>query len=214
MLGIGELLAARDGLLCDREQERNTALLRTRITQLWQTRLLRGCKLTVRDEIENALSYYRTTFLREIPRLYAEVEHHLGEAPAPFFRMGNWIGGDRDGNPNVDAATLELAMRRQCETAIDFYLAELHHLGAELSMSDQLVGCSEALKELAASAKDDSPHREGEPYRRAVLAISARVSATRLALTAQLAPTSPARSCRPMAGRRRSPPTSAFSSPR
>ncbi len=85
-----------------RELERNTAMLRTRITQLWQTRLLRDRKLTVRDEIENALSYYRTTFLREIPRLYAEVEHHLGEAPASFFRMGNWIGGDRDGNPNVD----------------------------------------------------------------------------------------------------------------
>ncbi len=185
MLAIAELLAARDGLHDPREVERNTALLRTRITQLWQTRLLRDRKLTVRDEIENALSYYRTTFLREIPRLYAEVEHLLGEAPAPFFRMGNWIGGDRDGNPNVDGTTLEIAMRRQCETALDFYLAELHHLGAELSVSDRLVGCSPELTALAASSRDDSPHREDEPYRRAMLAIASRVSATRLALTGE-----------------------------
>ena len=186
MLAIAELLATRDALHDPRDVARNTALLRTRITQLWQTRLLRDRKLTVRDEIENALSYYRTTFLREIPRLYAEIEHFLGEAPAPFFRMGNWIGGDRDGNPNVDGSTLEVAMRRQCETALDFYLAELHQLGAELSVSDRLVGCSAALTGLAAAAQDDSPHREDEPYRRAVMAISARVSATRLALTGEI----------------------------
>ena len=65
--------------------------------------MLRTEKLTVRDEIENALSYYTSTFLTEIPRLYAELEQQLGRPVAPFFRMGNWIGGDRDGNPNVDA---------------------------------------------------------------------------------------------------------------
>ncbi|MGI3902519.1 MAG: phosphoenolpyruvate carboxylase [Janthinobacterium lividum] len=182
-LAIAELLAARDGIQDSREFDRNTAMLRIRITQLWQTRLLRDRKLTVRDEIENALSYYRTTFLREIPRLYAEIEHHLGEAPASFFRMGNWIGGDRDGNPNVDGTTLEVALRRQCETALDFYLGELQHLGAELSVSERLVGSSPDLAVLAASSLDDSPHREDEPYRRALLAVSARVSATRLALT-------------------------------
>ena len=57
----------------------------------------------MRDEIENALSYYASTFLTEIPRLYADLEALLGRPVAPFFRMGNWIGGDRDGNPNVDA---------------------------------------------------------------------------------------------------------------
>ncbi len=184
-LAIAELLAARDGLYDARERERNAALLRTRITQLWQTRLLRYRKLTVRDEIENALSYYRTTFLREIPRLYAEVEHHLGEAAPSFFRMGNWIGGDRDGNPNVDGGTLDVALRRQCETAFDYYLGELHQLGAELSVSEMLVGCSPELTALAASSGDDSPHREDEPYRRAMLAVSSRVSATRQALTGE-----------------------------
>ncbi len=182
-LAIADLLAQRDGLFDERERERNATMLRTRITQLWQTRLLRYRKLTVRDEIENALSYYRTTFLREIPRLYAEVEYHLGETAPSFFRMGNWIGGDRDGNPNVDGETLDVAMRRQCETALDYYLGELHHLGAELSVSEMLVGCSPELTALAESSKDDSPHRQDEPYRRAVLAVSARLAATRLTLT-------------------------------
>ncbi len=182
-LAIAELLALREGLVEERELERNATMLRTRITQLWQTRLLRYRKLTVRDEIENALSYYRTTFLREIPRLYAEVEYHLGEAAPSFFRMGNWIGGDRDGNPNVDAETLDVAMRRQCETALDYYFGELHHLGAELSVSEMLVGCSPELTALAESSMDDSPHRQDEPYRRAVLAVMARLVATRTVLT-------------------------------
>ncbi|RYB05659.1 phosphoenolpyruvate carboxylase [Lichenibacterium ramalinae] len=195
-LAIAELLVARDGLHDRRDIERNDAMLRTRITQLWQTRLLRDRKLTVRDEIENALSYYRTTFLREIPRLYAEVEHFLGTPAPSFFRMGNWIGGDRDGNPNVDGTTLDVALRRQCETALDFYLGELHQLGAELSMSNTLVACSPELTALAASSRDDSPHREGEPYRRAALAVSARVSATRVALTGE-AGAHPARAALP-----------------
>ncbi|HEX4768583.1 MAG TPA: phosphoenolpyruvate carboxylase [Lichenihabitans sp.] len=182
-LAIADLLLARDGLDHGRERERNEALLRTRITQIWQTRLLRYRKLAVRDEIENALSYYRTTFLREIPRVYGELEHFLGRRAASFFRMGNWIGGDRDGNPNVNAETLALAMRRQCETALDYYLAELHLLGAELSLSETLVGSSPEVKALAGASTDTSPHREDEPYRRAVLYISARTIATRLRLT-------------------------------
>ena len=64
-----------------------------RIAQLWQTRILRFSKLNVAEEIENVLTYYRTTFLREIPRLYAALEEQLGGGIAPFFRMGNSNGG-------------------------------------------------------------------------------------------------------------------------
>jgi phosphoenolpyruvate carboxylase len=58
---------------------------------------------------------------------------------ASFLRMGQWIGGDRDGNPNVSAQTLEYAMRRQCEVALRHYLTELFWLGSELSLSAMLV---------------------------------------------------------------------------
>ncbi|MDX7949662.1 phosphoenolpyruvate carboxylase [Lichenihabitans sp. Uapishka_5] len=182
-LAVAELLAARDGLFNARERALNESQLRTRIMQLWQTRLLRYRKLTVRDEIENALSYYRTTFLREIPRLYAELEHLLGEPVAPFFRMGNWIGGDRDGNPNVDAETLTIAVRRQCETALTYYLGELHNLGAELSVSRMLVGCTPEVDALAMASQDSSAHRDDEPYRRAARGIHGRLAATLTALT-------------------------------
>ena len=75
--------------------------------------MLRTAKLTVADEIENALSYYRATFLRQIPRMYREIEEALpGFEIASFFRMGNWIGGDRDGNPFVTADTLQMALAR------------------------------------------------------------------------------------------------------
>ena len=55
------------------------------ILTLWQTRILRELRLKVHDEIENGLSYYRYTFLRQIPRLYAEIEDHL-KAPVAGSR--------------------------------------------------------------------------------------------------------------------------------
>ena len=79
---IAELLAARENLRTPRERAENEARLRARIAQLWQTRMLRAEKLTVRDEIENALSYYTSTFLTEIPRLYADLEEQLGRPVA------------------------------------------------------------------------------------------------------------------------------------
>lgn len=180
---IAVLLAERETLRTPRARAENEALLRTRITQLWQTRLLRVVKLTVADEIENALSYYRSTFLTQIPRLYAELDERLGKPVAPFFRMGNWIGGDRDGNPNVNAATLDMAIRRHGETVLRHYLTKVHELGAELSISRMLVGCSPELQGLAERSGDDNPHRDDEPYRRALTGIYARLAGTLKALT-------------------------------
>jgi phosphoenolpyruvate carboxylase len=180
---IAELVAARESLRGRRALAENEAELRARMTQLWQTRLLRYVRLSVRDEIENVLAYYRNTFLREIPRLYGELDRRLGKRVAPFFRMGNWIGGDRDGNPNVNAATLVMAVSRQAETVLRHYLTEVHVLGAELSMSHTLVGCSPALLALADRSGDDNPHRDDEPYRRALIGVYARLAGTLKALT-------------------------------
>ncbi len=165
--------------LAARELEANEQQLRARILQLWQTRLLRPTKLTVADEIENALSYYESTFLSEIPKLYADLEAELGQKDLPsFFRMGQWIGGDRDGNPNVNADTLHFALRRQSEVALRHYLTELHYLGTELSMSATLVKVTEAMQQLAMSSPDTNLHREDEPYRRALTGMYARLAAT------------------------------------
>jgi phosphoenolpyruvate carboxylase len=197
---IARLLALRDHPLTPKELSDNTALIRARIATLWQTRMLRYSKLTVADEIENALSYYRITFLHELPALYDDIEAEIaaqfptrsrraaggaaGEAPAPYLQMGSWIGGDRDGNPNVNAATMRHALTRQSTTIFDFYLEEAHTLGAELSISTLMVDVSPALGALAAGSPDQSAHRADEPYRRALIGIYTRLAATARALGA------------------------------
>ncbi|WP_435531951.1 phosphoenolpyruvate carboxylase [Roseateles amylovorans] len=181
---VAELVTQRDGLHTEREKAANEKLIRARVTQLWQTRMLRYSKLTVSDEIENSLSYYHATFLREIPKLYAELEEALpGEQIASFLRMGQWIGGDRDGNPNVTAATMQQALKRQSEVALRHYLTELHALGAELSISLRLTGVSPAMQQLAERSPDRNEHRMDEPYRRALTGMYARLAATLQALT-------------------------------
>ena len=180
---ISPALAAKDALT-PRELAANEAQLRARVMQLWQTRLLRFTKLTVADEIENALSYYEATFLREIPKLYANLERELGHQKIhSFLRMGQWIGGDRDGNPNVSADTLNYALSRQAEVALRHYLTEVHFLGGELSLSAMLVDVSQAMQALANSSPDTNEHRQDEPYRRALTGVYARLAATLKILT-------------------------------
>ena len=186
---IARLLAERDHPLTPKELAHNMQLLHACVATLWQTRMLRYSKLTVADEIENALSYYRITFLRELPGLYEDIEAEIAaqfpqrhatsdnELP-PFVQMGSWIGGDRDGNPNVNAGTMQHALVRQSTAIFDFYLDEVHALGAELSISTLLVGVSPALQALADASPDQSAHRSDEPYRRALIGLYARLAAT------------------------------------
>ncbi|MEY2796878.1 MAG: hypothetical protein RLZZ119_359 [Pseudomonadota bacterium] len=171
-------------LLCERELTNNELQIKARVIQLWQTRLLRYTKLKVADEIENALSYYEATFLREIPKLYAELEDRLGQSHiASFLRMGQWTGGDRDGNPNVTAQTLEYALKRQAEMILRHYLTEVHYLGTELSLSALLVGFPKTMQALANRSPDENEHRMDEPYRRALTGIYSRLAATLKDLT-------------------------------
>ncbi|WP_144734496.1 phosphoenolpyruvate carboxylase [Extensimonas perlucida] len=184
ILARAQLYHSAKDALTPRELAANEAQLRARVVQLWQTRLLRFSHLTVADEIENALSYYESTFLREIPKIYAMLEGALGELPVhSFLRMGQWIGGDRDGNPNVNADTLQHALRRQADMALRHYLREVHFLGAELSMSARLVRTTPEMAALAARSPDTSEHRQDEPYRRALTGIYARLAATLKELT-------------------------------
>jgi phosphoenolpyruvate carboxylase len=176
---IEHLLAGREFLRGELERARNEKELRARIVQLWQTRVLRFAHLTVADEVENALRFYHASFLREIPHLYVSLQHGLNGAHVPpFFQMGSWIGGDRDGNPNVNAETLSYALRRQCEVALRHYLSEINELRIELPMSSRLVQFSDELKALAERANVNDPHRQDEPYRLAMIGIYARLAAT------------------------------------
>ena len=194
---IANLLATRDqtkessrvnypdkDVLLTKELKQNEEQIRARVLQLWHTRLLRFTKLTVADEIENALTYYETTFLREIPKIYAQLEDSLdGNSVASFLKMGQWIGGDRDGNPNVNAKTLEHAITRQSEMVLRHYLTEVHYLGRELSVSALLLKFSKKMQDLAAASPDINEHRQDEPYRRALTGMYSRLAATLKVLT-------------------------------
>jgi phosphoenolpyruvate carboxylase len=184
-LEIARLLTERDRLqLTPDELEQNEEALRRVVLTLWQTRVLRELRLTVNDEIENGLSYYRYTFLRQLPRLYAEIEDLLaqqgfGHAPLDgFLKLGSWIGGDRDGNPYVTDDVMRHALTRHSSTAMDFYFEEIHRLGGELSQSVRMVETTSELAQLAEQSPDTSEHRRDEPYRRALTGIYARLAAT------------------------------------
>ncbi len=166
-------------LLLERQLEDNALKIQSRIIQIWHTRLLRRSTLTVADEIENVLSYYECTFLTEIPKIYEQLEKLLGQQlPSSFLRMGQWIGGDRDGNPNVDARSLEYAMRSQGTLICQHYLKEIQLLTRELSLSEFLVATTPELKALADKSSDGNAHRANEPYRKALVGMHLRLSET------------------------------------
>ncbi len=148
------------------------------IALLWQTRALRRERLYVTDEIETALAYMREVFLPTLPALYARWERVLQHRPKSFVRVGSWIGGDRDGNPNVTAASLDQAFRRAGETVLSSYLKQVDELAAELSISSELAAVSDSVLALAAAGGDKLPSRSDEPYRRALAVVYARLCAT------------------------------------
>jgi phosphoenolpyruvate carboxylase len=166
------------------------AALRREVLRLWLTSMLRLTRLEVADEIANALAYFRLTFFEEVPRLYGDLEAALAarfalpREPrlAPFLSIGTWIGGDRDGNPNVSGATLEHALAQQARVAFAHYLQEAHELGRELALSTRIRPAPPEIEAAAAASGDESLYRRDEPYRRIVSGIYARLAATAEAL--------------------------------
>lgn len=161
--------------------------LRRQVLLLWRTALIRLARLRIQDEIEVGLRYYDLTLLEVIPRINAEVRDALRTRwpghdllARPILRPGSWIGGDRDGNPNVTAEVVRRATRRAGAVAIGHYLKELVGLEKSLSQSARLVPITPELAELADAGFDDSPQRADEPYRRALRGIRARLTATAL----------------------------------
>ncbi|AEV75805.1 phosphoenolpyruvate carboxylase [Mycolicibacterium rhodesiae NBB3] len=165
-----------DGRGIERELRRN-------ILTLWQTALIRLSRLKIQDEIETGLRYYAAAFFEVVPRVNAEVRNALRYRwpdtdllAEPILRPGSWIGGDRDGNPNVTAEVVRLATGSAAYTALEHYFTEITALEEELSMSARLVKISDALTALADQCRE--PARADEPYRRALRAIHARLTTT------------------------------------
>jgi len=180
------------GTWTPREKNDINQQLERSVLAVWQTNLLRQSKLSVLDEVDNGLSYYDYTFLKELPKLYADLEDQLMEINREagmdlhdlnvqsFLKIGSWIGGDRDGNPFVSADVLKQTIFIQSTHVFSYYLNELHELGGELSLSSRVVDVSDDLKTLVDQSQDTSIHRQFEPYRLAIIGIYTRLSATAL----------------------------------
>jgi phosphoenolpyruvate carboxylase len=135
------------------------AMLLAEITALWQTDDVRSARPTVKDEVRMALDYYDASIFETVPVLYKEIASALdaefpeaGEntalASLPIVvRFGSWIGGDRDGNPFVTAATTAESIAMSRELLLGYYLAVLSELFEQLASSTQQAPISAALQE-------------------------------------------------------------------
>ncbi len=198
---MSELLAARINARDAHTQADIEMRLRGRVLQLWQTAMLRLTRLRVVDEIENALVFYRRTFLTVVPQLNRKLAKLLDSniATHNVLEIGSWIGGDRDGNPFVTAEVLKTAIMKQSAVAFEYYLNAVHLLGAELSLSKRLANTSDSLNSLAAKAADPSPYRDDEPYRQALVGVYARLYATAKTLANYASPRTPETNLAPYA---------------
>jgi phosphoenolpyruvate carboxylase len=161
--------------------------LRRQILMLWQTALIRLQRLKIQDEIEVGLRYYHSSLFEVIPQVNAEVRNALQARwpdtevlDAPILRPGSWIGGDRDGNPNVTAEVVRQATGSAAYTAFGHYFDQMTALEQELSMSARLVKVTGELSALADQCNE--PARLDEPYRRALRVIHGRLTATAQAI--------------------------------
>jgi len=146
------------------------------IATLWQTRELFAEKPTVLDEAKSALYYFRRSLLDAVPRLMQDMEDALdaayGPATAPplptVVRFRSWIGGDRDGNPNVTPALTREATTLQAEVALDAYLRDVDELVQRLSQWERRVTLTRPFRDdlSRVSDREGSPRRfPEEPYR-------------------------------------------------
>ncbi len=179
---IALLLRARDlHGMTPREQDQNrTELLRV-IAACWATEDVRRHKPTPEEEVRGGLAVFEQVLWTAVPRYLRELseslETHCGTGlplGATPIRFGSWMGGDRDGNPNVTPETTARACLLARWMAADLYLGEVELLREELSMNE----CSEELRAEVGEA--------WEPYRELLRAVRSRLDITREHLRARL----------------------------
>ncbi len=172
-----------DSRLSREEREEVTRELETRIQILWKTDEVRAQKPQVTGEIRHGIYYFQDSLFQAMPAMYREFEKAIrkiygAEADKlrlpSFLRFGSWIGGDRDGNPNVTPRTTATAVRLHHATVLKEYLRRINQLSHELTHSILLCRPSEGFlaslardERFAAGAFPDNIDRfRNEPYRR------------------------------------------------
>jgi phosphoenolpyruvate carboxylase len=164
------------------------------IQELWGSDEVRAASPTPLDEVHAGLVYFASTLHRVVPELYRELEAAVEEAypgeeipVPPLLTFGSWMGGDRDGNPNVTPAVTAEALEMMRSACLHLLEARIELLAQRVSLSDRLIDRSPeieaALERLAASCPEEAARLERrnpeEPYRRYFSLLVARVRATR-----------------------------------
>ncbi|PBC03327.1 phosphoenolpyruvate carboxylase [Mesorhizobium sp. WSM3860] len=176
-----------------RERDLLVADLESEIELLWMTGELRLERPTVEGEIAWGLHFFREVIFEATPQLYGKLQgaferHYPGEPiriPS-FMRYASWIGGDRDGNPNVTAAVTAHAMTEYRNTAMGWYLAQVQRLVTVLSASSNVIDLPASFKPVLQTALNKSGQAQAiaarnpdEPLRQFASAMLARLAATR-----------------------------------
>jgi phosphoenolpyruvate carboxylase len=154
-------------------QAASQAFLAEEIASLWLTDETRVRPPTVIDEVRNGLYWIDAVIFDLVPRLYRELTDAYAAAypdasPLPvqrFLRFGSWIGGDRDGNPNVTPAVTEATWREQQQLAIRLLRRSIDRLHAHLSVSERR-GTSAELAERLAQLRERHPAAAADIDRR------------------------------------------------
>ncbi|MEU1386247.1 MULTISPECIES: phosphoenolpyruvate carboxylase [unclassified Nonomuraea] len=164
------------------------------IDLLWRTAQLRSTKLDPLDEVRTAMAAFDETLFRMVPQVYRSLDAALdagtGTRPPlarPFIRYGSWIGGDRDGNPNVTAKVTRDTIQIQSEHVLTALETACTRIARTLTASIQFSPCSAELKGALAAAVDAHPELVSElatrsprePHRQWLLYVAARIAATR-----------------------------------
>jgi phosphoenolpyruvate carboxylase len=178
----------------DAEQlARTRARLASTIQELWSSDEIRAVSPTPLDEVRAGLVYFHSTLLEAVPRLYRELEEAVegaypgaGIVVPPLLSFGSWIGGDRDGNPNVTAAVTLEALGLMRQTALDFLERRVERLAERVSVSSLVTERAPLLDAVLKAgaerfpelAKDLERRNPEEPYRRFFALARERLRAT------------------------------------
>jgi phosphoenolpyruvate carboxylase len=176
------------------ELERIKTRLGSTIAELWGSNEVRAVQPTVIDELQAGLIHFRSTIVQTLPLIYRDLEEAVAaaypgeeiEIPS-FLTFGTWVGGDRDGNPNVTPELTEEALRILRYAALDALDGRLLELAGRLSLSTHVAGDPPLLHEMLNAyrtmfpelAADLSHRNADELYRQTVTLMRERVRAAR-----------------------------------
>ena len=154
------------------------ACVEREIASLWLTDRSRAARPEVADEARTGLWYFQTALYETLPRLHADMESALKlhypevKAPARWLTFGSWIGGDRDGNPNVTAAVTSQVLGLHRRLALEKLNCAVRDLSRTLTVSDLRESVSPAVRRLLKEGRHLSKHVQQlgsryphEPYR-------------------------------------------------